>query len=202
MRPCSTRDAARRRAPGPRRWRGGPRRRSRCVPASVVRAAVGRADRHPDVALAARRRASIVDAEVIAHALVRAAARWTTAARSRSSRGRIAGAMSTTVTSLPRRRNACAISLPIGPLPIDEQVRHILAQVEHRLVGEEGRLREARDRRHRRARAGGDDEVSARSAGGRRPRTRPGRRSGRRRGSRRRRGRESARGCRWARCRG
>ena len=33
-------------------------------------------------------------------------------------RQRCDGAMSTTVTSLPRRRNACASSQPIGPLPM------------------------------------------------------------------------------------
>jgi hypothetical protein len=40
----------------------------------------------------------------------------------------------------------------------DDEVRHVLAQVEQRLVGERAGLGEARDRKHRRTRAGRDHE--------------------------------------------
>ena len=43
---------------------------------------------------------------------------WTTAAASASSRGRMRGVRSNTVTALPKRANACASSQPMGPAPM------------------------------------------------------------------------------------
>ena len=42
----------------------------------------------------------------------------TTSAASGSSRGRMRGAISSSVTSLPKRAKACASSQPMGPAPI------------------------------------------------------------------------------------
>ena len=59
----------------------------------------------------------------------------------------------------PSRRNACASSRPIGPAPMTTRCCGHSVKVEHRLVGEIRRVREAGNRRQRRRRAGRDDKA-------------------------------------------
>ena len=69
-------------------------------------------------------------------------------------------AASSTVTALPSRRNACAISRPIGPAPMTMRCVGPLGEIENRLVGEIRTLVEPRDRRQRRRRSGRDHEAA------------------------------------------
>ena len=73
---------------------------------------------------------------------------------------RSAVAASSTVTSEPRRRKACAISRPIGPPPMTMRWRGQARQVEDRLVREVGDGVEIGDRRDGGARAGRDHEAA------------------------------------------
>ena len=87
----------------------------------------------------------------------RASRAASSATSSGSSRGS-SGPASITVTAAPSRRCACASSMPIGPPPITIRCAGQRPVGEHRLVGEERHAVEARDRRHDRRRAGGDDK--------------------------------------------
>ncbi len=136
MRPCSTRTSAASR-PRPSILALRPAASSRCVAASDRSACRRRAHGHPDVARPAVE-SQDRGAEMVAHAFGASAASSPPPRGRRPRAAGCCGAMSTTVTSLPSRRNACAISHADGTAADHEQRRHRLAQVEHRLVGEIG----------------------------------------------------------------
>ncbi len=143
--------------PRPSRFATRPAASSRCVPASVAGVPSAVSHHHADVALAslaAQDRGAQMSGERL-----RPTSRRTRPLRRRRPRAAgSCGAMSTSVTSLPRRRNACAISQPTGPAPTTIERRDGLAQIEHRLVGEIGRRVDSGKARDRGPRSGGDDE--------------------------------------------
>ena len=96
------------------------------------------------------------------------------------SRGSTWSAPSTSATSPPRRRTACAISTPTGPPPrISSRCGTAFIAVTSRFVQTPVELAQAGDRRDDRVGAGGEDDVLGACSASPSTSTTPGRRAGR-----------------------